>query len=71
MSSSREKGIEGSGMKQAGGVAVSGNPPNSARPRQSYYSVTKASYDVPRAAVREFVRSVSTAFLPLATLLFM
>src|SRR5216684_517885 len=71
MSSSREKGIEGSGMKQAGGVAVSGNPPNSARPRQSCYSVTKASYDVPRAAAREFVRSVSTAFLPLATLLFM
>jgi len=56
--------------KQTGGVTVSGNPSSSARPRQSRNSVTKAGYHVPRAATREFVRSLSFVLLPLAILAF-
>jgi outer membrane protein len=56
--------------KQAGGVAVSGNLPNSARPRQPCGSVTRPGYNVPRIATREFVWASSLMLLPLAILVF-
>ena len=56
--------------KQAGGVAVSGHPPDSARPRQFCYFASKAIRHVPRVAIREFARPASAMLLPLAILVF-
>jgi outer membrane protein len=56
--------------KRAGGVAVSGHPPNSVHPRQSCDLKTKVIRHIPRVAVREFARHASAMFLPLAILVF-
>jgi alpha-beta hydrolase superfamily lysophospholipase len=52
--------------KQAGGVAVSGHPPNPSRPRQFCDFTSNAIRHVPRFAIREFARPSSAMLLPLA-----
>ena len=56
--------------KQAGGVAVCGHPPDSARPRQFCCFASKATRHVPRVAIREFAWPASAMLLPLAILVF-
>ena len=56
--------------KQAGGVAVSGHPPNPSRPRQFCDFTSNAIRHVPRFAIREFARPSSAMLLPLAILVF-
>ena len=56
--------------KQAGGVAVSGHPPNSVHPRQSCDITRKAIRRIPWVALREFARHVSAMLLLLVTLVF-
>ena len=56
--------------KQAGGLAVSGDPPDSARPRQFCDFAGKAIRHVPRVAIREFARPACAMLLPLVILVF-